>query len=278
MKILIIFGFLLLTLLPAAAPAADRETAYERVMRTGTIRCGYVVWPPIIEKEADGTISGIYHDYMLALGEAAGLEIEWTQELSLETYLEDLSTGRYDVECSGGWPSAKRARRGLYTNPIYYLSLQPFVKADETRFSTLADFNSEDVRLALWDGEYTDILADRHLPEAKRVRVPSSLPAAHVLLEITTGKADVAFVTEIFAAGFLKNNPDSIKAVPLDPPLQLFPQNLTVKPGEQDLKDFLNTATEELMLSGRIEKTLQKYEQKYGVDFVRTAKPYEVQK
>lgn len=43
----ILLSFFLLLVFAASAWAGDaKESAYDRVMRTGTIRCGYFIWPP----------------------------------------------------------------------------------------------------------------------------------------------------------------------------------------------------------------------------------------
>ena len=59
-----------MALLSSSAFAADKESAYERVLRTGVLRCGYIAYPPhLIVDPATGTISGISHDI---IEEAAG--------------------------------------------------------------------------------------------------------------------------------------------------------------------------------------------------------------
>lgn len=37
--------------MPAGITATPKETAYERVMRTGVLRCGYGAWAPFVLKD-----------------------------------------------------------------------------------------------------------------------------------------------------------------------------------------------------------------------------------
>ena len=54
---LLLFALFFVMALPAAA--APGESAYARVMKTGTLRVGYNVWPPFITKDPkDGKMGG----------------------------------------------------------------------------------------------------------------------------------------------------------------------------------------------------------------------------
>lgn len=46
---------------------APKETAFERIMRTGTMRCGYVVWAPYLSVDPKtGQMGGVAYDYTMA--------------------------------------------------------------------------------------------------------------------------------------------------------------------------------------------------------------------
>src|SRR5258708_1183452 len=101
--------------------AAKKETVFERIMRTGTIRCGYILAPAWVMKDPNtGTMSGSIVDYVNALGDALKFKVVWQEEMNLGTYMQDLQNRRYDLECSGGWPNALRGKQIEYSTPIYY--------------------------------------------------------------------------------------------------------------------------------------------------------------
>ncbi len=63
MKTLTLVIILLSSALPAVAQEKMKESAYERVMRTGTIRCGYFLFPPLAVKNPNtNMLSGITAD------------------------------------------------------------------------------------------------------------------------------------------------------------------------------------------------------------------------
>ena len=72
-----------LLLLPAPVLAAPSESAFDRVMRTNTLRCGYWNWAPLFSVDtATEQQSGIFYDLMAYIGPAMGLKVEWTKEVT----------------------------------------------------------------------------------------------------------------------------------------------------------------------------------------------------
>ena len=75
--------------------ASTQETTYDRVIRTGTLRCGYAAWYPnlIIDPNTKAK-SGISYDVMEEVGRRLGLKVEWTQEAGFGSAEQDLKTGK----------------------------------------------------------------------------------------------------------------------------------------------------------------------------------------
>ena len=62
---------------------SSRETAYDRVMRTRTLRCGYVLYAPAVMKSLNtGAFSGIVYEITELMGKRLGLKVEWAEEVS----------------------------------------------------------------------------------------------------------------------------------------------------------------------------------------------------
>lgn len=105
--------------LPQQTPHAHENEAFERVMRTQTIRCGYAAAPPLfIIDPSTRALSGIGHDIIEAVGKALSLKIEWAEEVGWATFPVALASGRIDMFCTGAWPSAalrvKSRKRSLF--------------------------------------------------------------------------------------------------------------------------------------------------------------------
>lgn len=271
------FVLFVLSLSPAFAADKTRESAYDRVMRTGTIRCGIVLWPTYIEKDPNsGALSGLWYDYMEALASSLHLKIEWMPETTYPQMPEDLQSGRYDVFCGGLWPDAELSRSLDFTIPISYQVVQAFVRADDRRFDgNLAAINDKAVRVSVIDGLTPDIIRREDFPESTPVSLPQSTDVSQTFLEIVNNKADITFNSPETAERFTENNPGKLRQVETDAPLRLYPEVLAVRLGEDKLRRMLDNATVFLLNDGRVEKLLKKYET-HGGHFYRVAKPYVV--
>jgi hypothetical protein len=134
-----------------------RENVYERVRRTGTIRCGYIAWPPLLDKDPNtGAISGFYADYMNALAGALDVKVTW-EEVPIDMYCVAL----------GAVPA--RIVNMYFTKPVTFYPFYAYVRPDDARFDgNLAAINSPDVTLSTMEGEYTSILARTSFPWRSR--------------------------------------------------------------------------------------------------------------
>jgi len=113
----------------------QQETAYERVMRTGTLRCGFEYWDgALMRDEKTGTIMGPMADIMEAWGKAVGLKIEWTAQVGWGEVSAALKTNKADADCAGMWASAQKSKEITFSQPVAYQSLEAFVRKDDHRF------------------------------------------------------------------------------------------------------------------------------------------------
>ena len=245
----------------------NREAAFERVTRTNTLRCGYGLWPPGLSKDPKtGELTGIFYDYLIAIGKHTGINIEWVAEIGWGDFPVALNCGRIDAMVFGAWPKATAAKEVLYTEPTYYLPINAYVREGDNRFDhALDNANAPSVTLSVMDSELSSELARTRFPKAKTLSVSQLSDASTLLLNVATGKADVTFTTSWIAAEFMAKNPGKIKAVPLDHPLRLFGHTIPVGKGEHSLVSLLNTATDEIMSSGEFETIVKKYETIPGV-------------
>ncbi len=260
----------------ALSAFAPRETAYERIMRTRTIRCGYFVWPPFTVKDPNtGVLSGFNSDFMEMLGKALDLKIEWTQDLNFGTYLQDLADGRYDMECSTGWPNAKRGQRAYFAKPFAFMPLVALVRADDTRFDQdLSLINAPSVSVATIDGETSSVIHDTKFPQAGQMSLPSNSPVSDIILNVVSHKADVTFLDIVAARQYEENNLDKVKILNPEHPISMIALGPTL-PQDDRTKQMIDIAIDQLQNSGQIEALLKKYEDKNGSLFLRVNASYQ---
>ena len=161
----------------------------------------------------NGKPEGFLVDLMEAIGQHAGLKIEWTTTIDWANAPTDLASGKADTFCAAIYANAARARGMLFGEVVGYQYLEPFVRVDDNRFTGTPDeaFNRPDVTIVGWEGTPTLVQATIRFPKAKKLSMSMSEGVSSAYLAVATGKADVFFSSMPDAQGFMQNNPGKLK-------------------------------------------------------------------
>ncbi|MBI1309291.1 MAG: transporter substrate-binding domain-containing protein [Proteobacteria bacterium] len=240
---------------------AVHESAYQRVLRTKTLRCGYALYDVLLQKDPNsGKLSGIFYDLTEAMAKELGLKVEWTMEVGYGDIEEALRSDKFDMFCTGAMTNPKRAKHSLQTIPLYYSGLVAWVRAGDHRFDgDLAKLNNVDVRLATRDGDASDEIAGRLFPQAKKVASAQLADFTQMLMDVKAGKADATFFDPEFGARFLEANPGSVRAIFADRPLFLAPVTMMLPMAEPQLKNMVDATLRNMVLRGDMQALMRKY-------------------
>lgn len=236
-----------------------QETAYERILRTGTIRCAYAIWPPFFNRDAKtGQLSGFNYDIWNAIGRELDLKIDWTEEVGFGNYIEGLKTGRYDAFCQTVWPDPGRFKNALVTIPAHYHKVHVIVRADDRRFDNgWETLNNPEYKAAVIDGDITDSIARSDFPLMKRDSLAQATDARQMFTEIETGKADATFVDYGFFKDYDSKNPGKLKIA--GPVLHVYGSVFSLPSGEMELKTLVDSVLLKLTNSGDIADIISRY-------------------
>ncbi len=261
------------SLFAANKKEVSSQPVYERVMKDRTLRCGYFNYAPYVMRDPNtGKLSGSFYDLTEKLAQVMNLKVEWTQETTFSTYIEDMRTGRYDVMCGGFWPIGNMADMA-YTDPVFFVPYYVYVRADDHRFDkNVALLNNPQYKFATIDGETSSIVKSEDFPNAKSVSLPNVSDVSQILLEVSSKRADATTAEPIVADLFLKNNSGTLRAIHTKEPVRVFETVWTVSAGEQKLANWLNNGVRQMLFSGFVEPIVEKYHGK-GT-FLPVAKPY----
>ncbi|MGE4352429.1 MAG: substrate-binding periplasmic protein, partial [Bdellovibrionales bacterium] len=163
--------------------AAHKETAFERVIRTNTLRCGYIQYAPFLLKDASsGKMTGLVADIMDYYTQKTGINIEWAEEFTFGNWIMALQSNRIDAVCMTIWPDVAMTRVVSFIKPFFYLDMIPIVRADEIRFGDdINEFNREGLILGALEGDSGEHFARAAFPKAKIDTVPPSSDASILL-------------------------------------------------------------------------------------------------
>jgi len=250
---------------------AKQETAFERVMRTGTLRCGYYVFAPATIRDPNtGKLSGLSVDIMEKIAQRAGLKVEWTEEVTFSNWVLPLQGNRFDAACTPMWPEIPLAKAVLFTEPLFYAGLYPLVRADDTRFENdQTRLNAPDVTFLTQDGNATDILARDAFPKAKFYTVSAMVSGGEYYQSILAKKADAVLTDRNLLAQFKKMNGESLRFVDTTRPVKVQAFTLVVGSDEGRLKNFLDQSIHELNNNGDMDRILRKWEDEPGLTYLR---------
>jgi len=242
---------------------------YDQVIKRGTIRCGYTPYSVGLMKDPNtGKLSGIYHDVIEKLAGNLSLKVEWTEEVGWANQVEGLQAGRYDIICSPVSLNSGRARAADFSIPLFYSPVQVWVKSDNTTLTNINQLNDPAVKVVVLDGEQTSVFARQFFPKAHTVSLPQTVQFSDLLLQVTTGKADVVFAEPMAAYEFMASNPGSLKAITGAKPLVLVPNIFLLKRNEYAFKQMVDNAIRELFNTGYVDQVISQYE-RYPNSYVR---------
>lgn len=256
-----------------ATPSLAGEV-YDRVMKTGTLRCGYFSWYPALGVDPNtGEKSGIFHDAVTEAAGKLGLKVQWAEELSLGDYPAALASGRIDTMCSGIWMTGERARGSDFARPLFYMPLHVFVRGGDDRFD--GDFtalNDPGMTIATLEGSANGTIVREMFPRAHVHELPQLMSPAEMFVAVSLGKADAVIYDLFTYSDFTAHNPGQLRRAE-GPPLRVFPIVMAVRRDEHELRRMLSNAITEIHLSGALDRIIDEHE-KYEGAIYRAAKPY----
>ncbi len=231
LRVFISAAFAILLCLTGPALA---ETTYERVLRTGVIRCAYISWQPYSVKDAnhpDQPPQGSSVDIMTALADRLDLRIDWVEEIGWGTIGEGFATGRYDAVCTQMWPDAPKMRNFQLGIAMFYSELYPYAVPSVAATLSESDLNRPQTRIAVVDGALTDRVAGAAYPKATLIRLTPTTGSAEFYLTLTTKKADIIISDADEIAAQEKAGLSALAIVPTSTPVRVLP-HVFAFPGE----------------------------------------------
>lgn len=256
------------------ACAAEKDSTYDRVAKTRTLRCAYTIYPTFVEKDPNtGKFSGMFYDLTEEIGKQLGLKIDWAEEVGSDVMMQGLGT-RYDAVCAGYFAAPSRTWGGDFTQALVFIPFDLWVRAKETRFKSFDDFNKDSVRFATLDGEISQIATNESFPQAKQTTLSGLTPATDRFQMVAGNKVDATLMEAAIGAEYMAANPGKIKRFG-DRPLRVAGSTLIIPHDEFRLKRMLDTAIDSMLLTGAIERIVKKHE-KYPGTMLVPALPYQL--
>lgn len=229
----------------------------DRILKEKKIKVGYIPSPPgTIKDAATGEVKGYYVDGLRYIFKSINVEPELI-ETTWANFAAGLQSGQFDLSIAGTFATIQRAAAVEFTKPIHYLGYSAIVKKGDKRFKTLSDFNKEGIKIAVVQGGAGQEYVKEYFPKATIVALSTGNLTAP-FIEVSAGRADVGIEDASQARRYAAQQP-GVTDLFRDNPYDLLPLCWSVKRGNDDLLNFMNTSIDYMLLTGRWEKMAEKY-------------------
>ena len=257
LKRLSFVGVVIAALFALNGAATAQDHPLDRIMKTKQLKVGYIPSPPsAIKDPATGKLSGFYIDAIRLV--AAQMKVEPVFiETGWATFPAGLNSGEFDVCVAGTFATIGRAMAVDFTRPLNYLGYSAVMKATDTRFKTLSDMDKTGIKIAVVQGAAGHEFAKEYFKKAELV-VLSTTNLTAPFIEVTAGRADVGIEDAWSVRRYTKEHPE-VKDMFRDNPYNLLPIAWTVKKGNTEMLNFMNTAIDYLLSTGRMERMSEAY-------------------
>lgn len=246
---------------PASIGVTHTDNVYDRVMKSGKIRCGYVLFPPNFMKDpVTGKMSGISYDLFNKMGEAMNLKVEWTEEVPFGELVTALESKRIDAICSVLGVNSVRATRADFLEPPYYVGVSLWTRQNDHRFdSNINALNDKDIHIASLEGTVFDAYIKTHFPKASLYSLSQSMTLAEQMVVVATGKADATILDTWIGYQYAQQNPGKVKNLTPQRAFRIDPVAPMILKNQDQFKSMLNIAQTEQILTGQMQKIIDSY-------------------
>ena len=264
---------------PQSAATTPTNTAFERIMQTGVIRCGYAAWDPMLRVDpTTKEVSGMARDVIQAAARYLDLKVEWTEEVGWGEFNQALHNQRIDVFCAGGSPNSERAKASLISAPFVFADLSVIVRADDTRFDAdVRQLNQPTVRFGQIDGTTAAKIVRTYFAAATAQGYADLVPYSQLALEVASGKIDATLIPRTIFDLYNQQHPGVLKRLEGPGVNRYLPTVFFVSRHEPQLLHALDTAIREILDAGVVAQAIERYQTVPGA-FLLPDQPYQTNK
>lgn len=244
----------------ANAVQTIQETAFNRVMKSNRLRCGYAIASPWFMTDPNSKEhSGVGYDVTNAVAAKIGLKVDWVEETDWGLAEQGLIANRYDMLCGSVCIDPRRARAATFSAPFLHIPVLAAVRSDDKRFDGgLKALNDSRIKLGVKSGHVFEFIADEQYPQAQKIYANSLSDDSEFLQMLKFNKIDVAFAGQTTIDSYNEKNPEA-KVRSLDQPVRFCNGAFMLPFGDAGLKSVVDNAIGELNSSGQIQVILNRF-------------------
>lgn len=238
------------------------ESTWELIKRTGQVRMGVFEFPPYFLRDKT---SGEWVGALVEMGKdiASELKVKFVpvEVGGFGEAVLSLQAGKVDMNF-GLQATPLRATAIDFAGPIYWIE---WVTVNNPKFNgkVWADYNKENVKVAVMTGTSDELLLRKMAPKATRVEFKS---ISEVVLAVSSGRAD-AFTTTVLASMVMKSKNPGLGDFVNPTPRVALPGYIGLRSeDDQRWQKFLNRWAEWNILLGHNERRMKESLKTLGIN------------
>jgi polar amino acid transport system substrate-binding protein len=245
----------------AFGTAQADETTLQKILRERKLNIGYVPLPPAVIKDPKtGALSGHFIESITFIANQMKVEPVF-HETQFATFIAGLQAKQFDICILPAMKLISRATAVDFSKPLFYIGDRFSQRKGDKRFNSMEELNKKGVKIAVLQGGSSQDWARTTVPNATLVALPGP-DLTGAFTQLSAGQVDLALGDAVTARKYEKAHPE------VEPALggriiNLTGASWTVRPGDQDLLNFINVAIDYIMTTGRVEA----WERQYGAEW-----------
>jgi polar amino acid transport system substrate-binding protein len=237
----------------SATPATAKTM--QDIVKAKVLNVGVVPFSvDVIKDPKTGEYKGVMVDAAKFICETIKVKCVF-KEFAWGTFIAGLQSRQIDFSIASTYSKMTRALVVNFSRPIYLLGYKAVAKKGETRFNKVEDLNNPNITIGITQGTGEHEWIKKVAPKAK-LRVVKT--EEMTMLQIVTGKVDVS-VGDSIAANRALETQSSIQPVLGG---TIYSKNMVawaVNKADQDILNFVNTAINQIIASGKLLELAEKY-------------------
>jgi len=232
--------------LAASVFAGCGKKAEANVLKVAT-NCNF----PPYEYYENEVATGIDVEIMQAIADKIGYKMELT-DMDFGSVIPAVQSGKIDVGFAAITITEERAKSVHFTTS-YATGIQSVVVKQDTVIAGLEDLSGENIKIGVQQDTTGDIYATGDFGEEHIVRF---LKGADAVNALNTGKVDAVIIDDSPAKVFVSQN-DGLMILPTAYAEEAY--GFVCSYDNEELYNKVNTALEELLADGSVQKIIDKY-------------------
>jgi polar amino acid transport system substrate-binding protein len=216
--------------------SSAQESIIEKIQKEGVIRVGMSTFVPWAMKDKQGNLIGFEIDVAKKLAADMGVKIEFIPT-AWSGIIPALLTGKFDVIIGGMGITPERNLKVNFTIPYEYSGMSMVANQEKANgFTSLEDFNKQDVTIAVRMGTTAEQATQKYIPNARLKLFENETQA---LQELNLGRVHAVVSSAPMPVFHALKYPDKL-FVPIKENFTREPIGFALKKGDHDALNFFN--------------------------------------